>query len=34
MCILERPFETQDDADDYKNPPTADQIVHQTFCGT
>lgn len=34
ICILERPFETQDDADDYKNPPTADQIVHQTFCGT
>ena len=34
VSLLERPFEAQDGADEYEAPPTADQVVHQTFCGT
>jgi uncharacterized protein YdiU (UPF0061 family) len=34
MSLLEKPFEARDNADEYENPPTGDQIVHQTFCGT
>ena len=34
MSLLEKPFEARDNADEYENPPTGDQIVHKTFCGT
>ncbi len=32
--ILAKPFEDHPDNADYKNLPSADEVVHQTFCGT
>ena len=32
--ILARPYEDQPDALDYRQPPTPDEVVQQTFCGT
>ena len=32
--ILDNPFITQDVHDDFSRPPTEDEKVHQTFCGT
>lgn len=34
ILVLETPFEEQPDATAYERPPTADEVVHQTFCGT
>ncbi|MEM7568443.1 MAG: YdiU family protein [Pseudomonadota bacterium] len=32
--VLSRPYETQDGAEIYAQPPLPNEIVHQTFCGT
>ena len=34
MNVLSKPYEDQPRFDRYAEPPTPDQIVHQTFCGT
>jgi uncharacterized protein YdiU (UPF0061 family) len=34
ISVLAKPFDPQPDNAEYENPPRADQIVHQTFCGT
>ena len=32
--VLAKPFEDQPDRQEYRLPPKADEVVHQTFCGT
>ncbi len=32
--VLERPFDAQPDRAEFERPPTADQVVRETFCGT
>ncbi len=34
LSVLAKPFEDQPSHSRYARPPTPDQIVHQTFCGT
>lgn len=34
VSVLETPFAEQPENSEYELPPTADQVVHQTFCGT
>jgi serine/tyrosine/threonine adenylyltransferase len=34
LTVLSKPFEDQPQFSRYADPPRADQIVHQTFCGT
>jgi uncharacterized protein YdiU (UPF0061 family) len=34
VTVLETPFDAQENAADYELPPTEEQVVHQTFCGT
>ncbi|MEJ6709537.1 MAG: YdiU family protein [Amylibacter sp.] len=34
VSVLETPFADQPENSEYERPPTADQVVHQTFCGT
>ena len=34
MTVLERPYDEQDGRDRYTLPPTPDQVVRETFCGT
>jgi uncharacterized protein YdiU (UPF0061 family) len=34
ISVLETPFVEQPENSEYERPPTADQVVHQTFCGT
>ncbi|MEE8437939.1 MAG: protein adenylyltransferase SelO family protein, partial [Micropepsaceae bacterium] len=34
MSVLAKPFEDQPSHSRYAEPPTPDQVVHQTFCGT
>jgi uncharacterized protein YdiU (UPF0061 family) len=32
--VLSAPYDDQPDFTRYADPPRADQVVHQTFCGT
>ena len=32
--VLNAPFDVQPDRDDYAKPPTPEEVVHRTFCGT
>ena len=34
LSVLEKPFDDQPQHGRYAQPPTPDQVVHQTFCGT
>jgi uncharacterized protein YdiU (UPF0061 family) len=34
VSVLDRPFEARDGLAGYEKPPSEDQVVHQTFCGT
>ena len=35
LCdLLTRPFEIKENHEEFYKPPTASQVVHQTFCGT
>jgi uncharacterized protein YdiU (UPF0061 family) len=34
MTVLSTPFDLKPEYDDYRNPPTPNERVRQTFCGT
>jgi uncharacterized protein YdiU (UPF0061 family) len=34
MTVLANPYTVQDGAEDLRRPPTPDEVVPQTFCGT
>lgn len=34
VSVLDQPYEARDGLAEYERPPTEDQVVHQTFCGT
>ena len=34
VAVLSSPFNDQPGKEDFASPPSPDQVVHQTFCGT